>query len=186
MELINHRLMINFFFQGAFSNVSSPIIVRLLSFLAYKSTPLLVNVYPYFAYASDPTNVRLDYALFNTTDGVVRDGPFIYSNLFDAILDATYSAMERVGRSDVEIVVSETGWPSGGGGAGATLESARIYNNNVVKHVDSNVGTPKRPGKPIETYLFALFNENQKPPGTEQNFGLYLPDETEVYHVDLP
>jgi Glycosyl hydrolases family 17 len=63
------------------------------------------------------------------------------------------------------------------------LENARIYNNNVIAHVKR--GTPRRPGKELETYLFAMFNENQKQEGVEQNFGLYKPDMTEVYHVDF-
>ena len=175
-----------FFFQGAFSGAAGPIMAPLIAFLASKNTPLLVNVYPYFAYASNTNQVRLDYALFTAGEVVVQDGSLSYRNLFDAMVDAMYTAMENVGGSSVEIVVSETGWPSGGGAAGANVENAMAYSNNVVQHVNSNAGTPRRPGKAIETYLFALFNENQKPAGTEQNFGLYQPDETEVYHVSLP
>ena len=55
----------------------------------------------------------------------------------------------------------------------------------MIEHVSGTLGTPKRPGKSIETYVFAVFNENQKPPGTEQNFGLYYPTMTEVYHVEF-
>lgn len=115
----------------------------------------------------------------------MHDGALGYSNLFDAILDATYSALEKVGAGNLDVVVSETGWPSGGNGLGATVLNAETYNNNVVAHVAKKAGTPKRPGKAIETYLFAMFNENQKPEGTEQNFGLYRPDMTEVYHVNF-
>nr|CAD1817239.1 unnamed protein product [Ananas comosus var. bracteatus] len=89
------------------------------------------------------------------------------------------------GGPQVAVVVSETGWPSGGGGVGATVDNARLYNNNVVAHVESSAGTPRRPGKGIETYLFAMFNEDEKPAGTEQNFGLYRPDMSEVYHVNF-
>lgn len=169
--------------QGAFGNSTASTMAPLVAFLDAKKTPLLVNVYPYFAYSADPKNVRLDYALFTANGTVVRDGALGYSNLFDAIVDATYSALEKVGGSNVDIVVSETGWPSGGNGVGATLENAKTYNDNLVAHVDA--GTPKRPGKAIETYLFAMFNENQKPEGIEQNFGLYQPDMTEVYHVNF-
>ncbi|KAJ0978004.1 hypothetical protein J5N97_013478 [Dioscorea zingiberensis] len=172
--------------QGSFSQSSLPFMVPIVSFLAAKQTPLLVNVYPYFAYSGDPKDVPLDYALFNAKQPPVIDGGLSYMNLFDAIVDAMYSALEKAGGPPgLQLVVSETGWPSGGGGLGATVENAQTYNNNVVAHVKSNAGTPKRPGKALETYLFAMFNEDQKPPGTEQNFGLYHPDMTEVYHVNF-
>ncbi|KAJ6794349.1 putative glucan endo-1,3-beta-glucosidase GVI [Iris pallida] len=169
--------------QGAFGSLS--VMSPLVAFLEANNVPLLVNVYPYFAYAGDSENVRLDYSLFTANGVVVQDGPLGYTNLFDAIVDACYSALERAGGRGVEVVVSETGWPSGGGGAGATVENAKTYNNNLVAHLRKNGGTPKRPGRETEAYLFAIFNENQKPAGTEQNFGLFRPDMTEVYHVNF-
>lgn len=171
--------------QGAFSESAAGVMAPIAAFLQAKKSPLLVNVYPYFAYAGSPRDVRLDYALFTAQDVVVRDGSLGYTNLFDAMIDSMYAALEKSGGTDVDIVVSETGWPSGGGGVGATVENARVYNNNVVAHVAGSGGTPKRPGKATETYLFAMFNENLKPEGTERNFGLFRPDMREVYHVDL-
>ncbi|XP_010922256.1 putative glucan endo-1,3-beta-glucosidase GVI [Elaeis guineensis] len=171
--------------QGAFSESASSSMASIVSFLESQKYPLLVNAYPYFAYANSPNEVRLDYALFTAQGVVVQDGQLGYTNLFDAIVDATYSALEKAGGSNVDIVVSETGWPSGGGAVGATVDNARTYNNNMVAYALNNTGTPRRPGKGIETYLFAMFNENQKPAGTEQYFGLYRPDMTEVYHVDF-
>ncbi|GJM92839.1 hypothetical protein PR202_ga09343 [Eleusine coracana subsp. coracana] len=172
--------------QGTFSEAALPAVGPIASFLASRSAPLLVNVYPYFAYAADPATVRLDYALLSAaggTEAVVTDGGVAYGNMFDAILDAVHAALEKAGAPGVEVVVSETGWPSGGGGLGASVENAAAYMNNVVRHVGH--GTPRRPGKAVETYLFAMFNENQKPEGIEQNFGLFRPDMTEVYHVDF-
>jgi Glycosyl hydrolases family 17 len=153
------------------------------AFLESKGYPLLVNIYPYFSYTANTKEVHLDYALFSMRQTTVLDGEVQYRNLFDAMVDSVYAALEKSGGPSVQVVVSETGWPSGGGAPGATLENARIYNNNVIAHVKR--GTPRRPGKELETYLFAMFNENQKPEGLEQNFGLYRPDMTEVYHVDF-
>jgi exo-beta-1,3-glucanase (GH17 family) len=169
---------------GAFSEAALPSIGPIVSFLASRNTSLLVNVYPYFAYAADPT-VPLDYALLSSSAAVaVTDNGVEYANMFDAILDAVYAAVEKAGGGEsLELVVSETGWPSGGGGYGASVENAAIYVNNVVQHVGR--GTPRRPGKAVETYIFAIFNENQKPEGVEQNFGLFQPDMSEVYHVDF-
>nr|XP_010921935.2 putative glucan endo-1,3-beta-glucosidase GVI isoform X1 [Elaeis guineensis] len=172
--------------ESAFNDECSAIMAGIAGFLKSKNTPLLVNIYPYYGYASDPENVRLDYALFTASDAVVVDGPLNYYNLFDAALDGIYAALEKAGYPDLSVVVSETGWPSGGGPDWTTADNAMTYNNNAVKHVTSGNGTPRRPGTAIETYFFALFNEDLKPDGIERNWGLYYPDMTEVYHVDLP
>ncbi|KAK1295383.1 hypothetical protein QJS10_CPA16g01132 [Acorus calamus] len=170
---------------GVFSEAASPVMTPIAAFLASKKTPLLVNLYPYFAYANNPKEVSLDYSLLTAKDTVIRDGSLGYHNMFDAIVDAMYAALEKAGSGEVVVTVSETGWPSGGNGEMTTTERAATYNNNVIAHALSGAGTPKRPGRAVETYLFALFNENQKAPGTEQNFGLFHPDMSEVYHVNF-
>ncbi|KAL4197315.1 hypothetical protein AMTRI_Chr04g187680 [Amborella trichopoda] len=43
---------------------------------------------------------------------VVQEGNLPYQNLFDAILDAMYSALEKVGANTIDIVVSASGWPT--------------------------------------------------------------------------
>ncbi|XVF52332.1 hypothetical protein PTKIN_Ptkin05aG0010200 [Pterospermum kingtungense] len=171
--------------QGEFTEEVSPIMEPIIEFLAATNSPLLVNVYPYFAYIDDQQDISLAYVTFNCSQVVVRDGQLGYKNLFDAITDAVYSALEKVGGNSVVIVVSESGWPSDENGDIATIGNAEIYNNKLIGHVNGGSGTPKRPGKNIETYVFALFNENLKPPGTEQHFGLYYPNMTEVYHVEF-
>ncbi|GKB70700.1 putative glucan endo-1,3-beta-glucosidase GVI [Tanacetum coccineum] len=99
------------------------------------------------------------------------------------MVDSVYSAAEKVGAGGLNIVVAESGWPSNGNGEYTTPSLAQTYNQNLVRHAGS--GTPKNPGKSVETYVFALFNENQKTPGVEQNFGLFYPDMSEVYHIDF-
>lgn len=171
--------------SGAFSDETAPSLSQIATFLSENRAPLLVNVYPYFAYIFNQKDISLPYALFNTNEVVVRDGVFEYRNLFDSITDAVFAALEKVGGGSVEIVVAESGWPSKGNGDIATVENAKMYNNNLIRHVLGNSGTPRRPGTSIEAYVFGLFNENLKPAGTEQSFGLFYPDMTEVYHVNF-
>ncbi|XP_025013710.2 putative glucan endo-1,3-beta-glucosidase GVI [Ricinus communis] len=170
---------------GAWSPDAAPIIVPIVQYLQANKYPLLCNVYPYFAYASDPVHIRLDYALINTTEVVVTDGALGYTNLLDAQVDATYAALEKVGANDVETVVSETGWPSGGAETISTIINAQTYNNNLIARLKASTGTPKRPGKVLETYIFAMFNEDLKAAGIEQHFGLFNPDMTEVYPINF-
>ncbi|XP_047965364.1 putative glucan endo-1,3-beta-glucosidase GVI [Salvia hispanica] len=164
---------------GDFSEAAKPVMTQIANFLQAKGYPLLVNVYPYFARAGDPANVDLDFALFRPGNTAVHDGELTYLNLFDSMTDAAYAALEKVGAGGVEIIVSETGWPSAGG-VEAGVENAQTYVNNLIGHVTSS-GTPRRPGKQVEAYIFALFNENMKPEGVEQHWGLFYPDLTPVY-----
>ncbi|PIN13392.1 Glucan endo-1,3-beta-D-glucosidase [Handroanthus impetiginosus] len=139
----------------------------IINFLAQTGAPLHANIYPYFGYIGDTERV------------VVQDSEYGYTNLFDAMVDAMYSAVEKAEGPNVEIIVSESGWPSDGG-LGASMENANSYYKNLIDHVKK--GTPRRPGNAIQTYLFAMFYENQKPGApTEQHFGLFYPNKEQQY-----
>ncbi|XP_073301637.1 glucan endo-1,3-beta-glucosidase-like [Primulina huaijiensis] len=167
--------------SSSFRNMS--FMEPIVRFLEQTDAPLLANIYPYFAHIGDTRNVPLPYALFTAPGIVVQDGVYGYRNLFDAMLDSMYYATERAGGPNVEIVVSESGWPSDGGVA-ANMANADAYYRNLVNHVGN--GTPRRPGNEIETYLFAMFDENQKPGAqSEQHFGLFHPNMQIKYQVDF-
>lgn len=156
----------------------------MLKFLKETKTPFMVNPYPYFGY--NPKNVN--FALFRPNHGLFdKNTKLTYTNQFDALMDAVYSAMKGLGYGDVDIVVGETGWPSVCDGWDAcSVANAESYNGQLVRHLEEGRGTPLMPNRRFETYIFALFNENQKPgPIAEQNWGLFRPDFTPVYNSGI-
>ncbi|KAL0910454.1 hypothetical protein M5K25_021439 [Dendrobium thyrsiflorum] len=103
-------------------------------------------------------------------------------------IDSVYSAIKAMGHTDVDVRISETGWPSKGDPSefGATPENAAAYNGNLLQRISMNQGTPLMPSVPIDIHVFALFNENLKPgPTSERNYGLFYPDGTPVYNIGL-
>ncbi|KAJ0966725.1 hypothetical protein J5N97_023642 [Dioscorea zingiberensis] len=161
------------------------VIKPMLSFLRATNSVFMVNAYPFFGCNAD----TLDYALFRGNTRVLDENTrLVYTNMLDGQLDAVYSAMKLLGFADIDIVISETGWPSVGDAweAGVDLESARDYNAKLLDHVTSGVGTPLMPNRTFETYIFSLFNEDLKPgPISERNFGLFHPDMTPVYDIGI-
>lgn len=175
--------------SGTFSQGLIQYIQPLLDFHAQIKSPFLINAYPFFAYKADPKNIPLSYVLFQPNSGSVDPiSNLHYDNMLYAQIDAVHFAIKALGHTDVEVRISETGWPSKGDPdeVGATPENAGIYNSNLLKRIQMKQGTPANPSVPIDIFVFALFNEDMKPgPISERNYGLYYPDGTPVYNLGI-
>nr|DAD24421.1 TPA_asm: hypothetical protein HUJ06_025885 [Nelumbo nucifera] len=165
---------------GAFTPEVAGYMKEIATFLFHTGAHLMINVYPYFAYVSDPTHISLDYALFKSKGPVVVDGSLKYYNLFDAMVDAFNAALEKIDAADVLVAISESGWPSAGNEPCTSIANAQTYNMNLINHVTKG-GTPRRPEHLMDTFMFAMFNEDLKPAGVEQSFGFFHPDMKPVY-----
>ncbi|XP_057786879.1 glucan endo-1,3-beta-glucosidase 14 [Salvia miltiorrhiza] len=172
---------------GAFKESLLPYMRPLLRFFSHIGSPFYINAYPFLAYISDPSHIDLNYAIFEKNKGIYDAKTKLhYDNMFDAMVDAAYAALEKVDFHRMEVIVSETGWASKGDDneAGASLKNARTYNNNLKKRLMKKKGTPYRPKRPVKAYVFALFNENSKPgPTSERNFGLFKADGSTSYDI---
>uniref|UniRef100_A0ACD5TVK3 Uncharacterized protein n=1 Tax=Avena sativa TaxID=4498 RepID=A0ACD5TVK3_AVESA len=175
--------------SGSFHEDLAASLDPVLEFLHQNGGPFMINPYPYFAYASDTREETLAFCLFQPNPGRVDAvSGLTYMNMFDAQLDAIRAALDGKGYTDVEIVIAETGWPYKGAvdEAGATPDNAKAYNGNLVAHLKSEVGTPRTPGKSVDTYIFALYDEDLKPGRvSERSFGLYQADLTANYDIGL-
>ncbi|KAL8485451.1 hypothetical protein ACS0TY_027668 [Phlomoides rotata] len=195
--------------DGEFRSNVAPYLNPIIRFLMDTDAPIFASIYPYFAYINNPQQIDLRYALLDPSfEGVTTPNGVRYQNLYYALLDALYAALERSaasmsleaatdasgGTKKTEVKGGESGWRSGGGGGHARLEStaddvsnvdnARMYVNNLVQAVKK--GSPKRPDQPIETYIFAMFDEDQKPGDEgEKHFGLFTPDGNPKFPVNF-
>ncbi|XP_057537690.1 glucan endo-1,3-beta-glucosidase 14-like isoform X1 [Amaranthus tricolor] len=164
--------------------------VPLMNFFSQIKSPFCLNAYPFLTYMSDPKHIDLNYALFQKNAGIIDSQTKLhYDNLLDAQIDAAYAALEDAGFKKMEIIVTETGWASRGDPSEevATVENARTYHYNLRKRLALRKGTPMRPKIMLRAYVFAIFNEDDKPgPTHERNFGLWKPDGSISYDVGFP
>lgn len=167
-------------------DIAESVMKPLLRFISNSKSFYFVNAYPYFAWAANPNKVPVDYATFGSVKAAVQDGELKYTDMLSAQLDANLAAMEKLGYPNVKLSISETGWPAAGG-PGANVDLAATYNRRVVVRMLANptLGTPKRPGTFVPTYLFALFNADNTKQDTKRNWGLLYPNGSQVYPVDM-
>ncbi|XP_057785175.1 glucan endo-1,3-beta-glucosidase, acidic-like [Salvia miltiorrhiza] len=182
--------------KGEFRAEVKPFLDPIVAFLVDTGAPLFTNVYPFFAYMNNMAQISFNYAFLQPNSGIIADGVY-YDNLYYALLDTMNAALEKSTarmfapaqngprKPPPEQGGGETGASTDGGtDATASIENARIYNNNLIRVVKN--GTPRRPNKPIETYIFGMFDENEKPgPEIEKHFGLFYANGQQKYPIDF-
>ncbi|XP_048328831.2 glucan endo-1,3-beta-glucosidase 2 [Ziziphus jujuba] len=178
--------------QAFFNSSWDSVMVPMLKFLQSTGSFLMLNIYPYYDYMQANGVIPLDYALFKplspNKEAVDSNTLLHYTNVFDAVIDAAYSAMASLNFTNIPVVVTESGWPSKGGSnePDATLENANTYNSNLIRHVLNKTGTPKHPGIAVSTFIYELYNEDMKSgPISEKNWGLFDANGDPVYILRL-
>uniref|UniRef100_A0A7N0U7S1 glucan endo-1,3-beta-D-glucosidase n=1 Tax=Kalanchoe fedtschenkoi TaxID=63787 RepID=A0A7N0U7S1_KALFE len=159
--------------------------LQIIQFLYTNGAPFTVNIYPFLSLYNNPY-FPVDFAFFDGSSRPVRDNGLVYTNVFDANLDTLIWAMEKAGYGDMKIIVGEVGWPTDGDKS-ANIENARRFNQGLLDHVSSGLGTPLRKGD-IDVYLFSLIDENEKsiePGSFERHWGVFEYDGKPKYELDM-
>ncbi|XP_071742506.1 probable glucan endo-1,3-beta-glucosidase A6 [Rutidosis leptorrhynchoides] len=182
--------------NGSFKPEIRDLMLPLLKYINGTKSYIFLDVYPYLVWSESQrdnhTAINLDFALLKTGNQTYTDpnSGYVYNDLLDQMLDSVVYAMAKLGYSDVLIAIAETGWPHEGDSneVGANRENAAEYNNNLIRKMSvvPAAGTPARPGEVIPTFIFSMFDENQKyGPATERHWGLLNPDGSPVYQVNI-
>ncbi|KAD5803708.1 hypothetical protein E3N88_15068 [Mikania micrantha] len=178
---------------GSFKPEIRELMLPLLRYINGTKSFMFLNVYPYLTWFDsqvvNQTGISLDFALLRTRNESYTDPQtgLVYKNLLDQMLDSVVYAMAKLGYDDVNLAISETGWPHQGG-SGATRKNAAVYNKNLIRKMSMvpSIGTPARPGAVIPTFIYTLYDEDQKyGSGTERRWGLLNSDGSPVYHVNI-
>lgn len=86
----------------------------------------------------------------------------------------------------MEVIVGEVGWPTDGDKY-ANIRNAQRFNQGMLQHALSGVGTPVRKGI-INIYMFSLIDEDAKsiePGNFERHWGIFEYDGKAKYELDL-
>ncbi|KAM3382648.1 Glucan endo-1,3-beta-glucosidase 8 [Capsicum chinense] len=159
----------------------------ILKVLNKNKAPFMVNIYPFLSLFYGNGNFPFDYAFFDGVSNPLKekDGTE-YTNCFDANLDTCAAALAGAGYGNMTLIVGEIGWPTDGNPY-ANVSLAQKFYKGIISYLNKGKGTPRRTGY-TETYLFALFDENQKstlPGNFETHWGIYYEDGTPKFHLDL-
>ncbi|XP_027330220.1 glucan endo-1,3-beta-glucosidase 4-like [Abrus precatorius] len=177
---------------ATFNSSWNSTIYQLLQFLKNTNSSYMLNAYPYYGYTKGDGIFPIEYALFQSLPSVKQivdpNTLFHYDSMFDAMVDATYYAIEAFNFNNIPIIVTETGWPSFGGAnePDATTKNAETYNNNLIIRVLNGSGPPSQPRIAINTYMYELFNEDKRNgPLSEKNWGIFHANGSSVYPLSF-
>jgi hypothetical protein len=161
-------------------------ILPMLQIFNSTNAPFSVNLYPFISKYQNP-DFPLDFAFFAGTTSPVIDPPNTYNNALDASIDGLVAALGAAGFPNLPILLGEIGWPTDGNQY-ATVALASTYNQQLINHLQSSVGTPLRPGVFTEFYLFSLLDEDIKsilPGPYERHWGIFYYDGVAKYDLNL-
>ncbi|XP_037432196.1 glucan endo-1,3-beta-glucosidase 8-like [Triticum dicoccoides] len=171
---------------GRFRAEISGVMTDMVKFLAKNKAPFTVNIYPFLSLYLDD-NFPLDFAFFDGGATPVNDNGVMYTNVYDANFDTLVAALAAVGHGDMPIIVGEVGWPTDGD-RHAKASYARRFYDGLLKRLAANRGTPARPNRHIETYLFGVVDEDRKsvqPGSFERHWGIFRYDGQPKFAMDL-
>ncbi|KAI3524556.1 hypothetical protein L1887_03214 [Cichorium endivia] len=170
---------------GDFRSEIKDATIEIIQFLYSNDAPFTVNIYPFLSLYGN-AYFPMDFAFFDGTNKPVKDGNYLYTNVFDANYDTLVASLTKAGYPEMKIIVGEIGWPTDGD-INANAKNAKRFNQGVIRHVLSSKGTPVRKG-PLEIYLFSLLDENKKsiaPGSFETHWGIFEYDGKPKYELDL-
>ena len=96
---------------GQISEAHAEVVKDVVRLLVRIGSPFCINIYPFFA----REHASRDFVLFGPDPGYLDCGKR-YNNMFSAQYDAVVSALSKLGvlgADAMDVVVTETGWPSG-------------------------------------------------------------------------
>lgn len=161
-----------------------PLLRPLLQALNASGSVMMMNIHPYGVYRDHARTMDVGFATGSSSNSDSSSGSNGYTSLLDQLHDTLVTALAKAGHPEMEIVVGETGWPSAGG-VGASAANACRYVRSTVGRT-ARAGTPLRPGKGVELYLFEAYDEAGKTVfgGIEPHWGVLREDGEAKYPVD--
>lgn len=171
--------------KGHFRNDIKDLMHDIVGFLKENGAPFIVNIYPFLSLYENP-DFPVDFAFFDGGAKPVQDKNIQYTNMYDANLDTLVWSLRKAGAPDLDIIVGEIGWPTGGNINANANMAGKFYNGFFKKMANKN-GTPLHPGA-VEIYLFGLVDENMKsvaPGFFERHWGIFGYDGKPKFPIDV-